>query len=149
MEQWFLAPKSSNVPKMHAYTQCKQLNMVQILKGEKQNSEQAKQTYIAMTAQETLVHSTSKHRWLIAFGLLLGLVPGIQPHTFCSVSQYGILKRCCRNCKTGVQSDAISSNHFPTAVHCSSCFLSPTIMSLLPIHFYLPLSPPYFLFPFS
>lgn len=83
-----------------------------------------------MTAQETSVHSTSKHRWLIVFGLSVGLVPNSQPHTFSSVSPYGILKRCCRNCKIGVQSDAISSNHFPTAIHCNWCFLSPTIVSL-------------------
>lgn len=100
-----------------------------------------------MTTLETLVHISSKHRWLIAFGLLLGLVPDTQLHTFCSVSQYRILKRCCRNCKIGIQSDAISSNHFPTAIHCSSCFLSPMITSLLPFPFYLHLAPPHFFFP--
>lgn len=100
-----------------------------------------------MTTQEALVHRSSKHRWLIAFGLLLGLVPDIQLHTFCSVSQYGILKRCCKICKIGVQSDATSSNHFPTAMCCSLCFLSPTITSVLPFPFYLHLAPSHFLFP--
>lgn len=148
VEQRFLAPKLSNALKIGAYIQSKQLNMIQILQGENRNSEQPKQTYITMTAQETFVHGTSKCSWLIGFGLSLGLVPDIQPPTFCSVSQYGILKRCCRNCKTGVQSDAILSNRFPTAIHCSSCFLSPTITSVLPFPFYLHLSPPRFLFLF-
>lgn len=68
---------SDNVLKMGAYAQYKQLNLIQTVQGEKQNSEQpkknlnlknkirsSKSNHFPMSAQETLVHSFSRHRWL-------------------------------------------------------------------------------------
>lgn len=138
-------PISDNVLKKGAYTQCEQLNTKRILEDEKQ--EQPKQTCTPMTAQETSVHSTSKHRWLIVFGLSVGLVPNSQPHTF--TAQY--LRMGSWKGAAGIAKLVSSLMQFLLII-----FPQPytaTDVSWVPrsclFPFYLHLSPPCFLFLFD